>query len=230
MIIAEQKPLEEIRQMLREYHQVLVLGCGTCVTVCAAGGEKEVGILASTLRLADGVDGHEKDVRERTIIRQCEWEYLDAVADEIKGCDAVLSLGCGVGVQAIAERFSKVRVLPGVNTLFYGLPLEQGVWAERCLGCGNCQLESTAGVCPVARCAKSLMHGPCGGSVDSKCEVSADTPCAWQLIYDRLKELGLLASMEELKPPRDWSSSYAKGPRKVVREDLNISGRAEVSD
>ena len=227
MIVAEQKPLDEIRRMLDGFERVLVLGCGTCVTVCAAGGEKEVGILASTLRLADKVDGRERSFNEKSVTRQCEWEYLDAIADEMKASDAILSLACGVGVQAIAERFPSTVVLPGLNTLFYGLPVEQGIWAERCLGCGDCQLERTGGICPIARCAKSLQHGPCGGSAEGKCEISPDTDCAWQLIYDRLKALGMLDRMDVLRPPKDWGNSHAKGPRKVVREDLRITGRAE---
>ncbi|MDO8473008.1 MAG: methylenetetrahydrofolate reductase C-terminal domain-containing protein, partial [Dehalococcoidia bacterium] len=198
---------------------------GTCVTVCAAGGQKEVEILSSTLRLANQVGGNQQDFNEKTATRQCEWEYLDALAEDIKGCDAVLSLGCGVGVQAIAERFPSVIVLPGLNTQFFGLPLEQGVWAERCRGCGDCKLDKSAGICYVARCAKSLQNGPCGGSVNGKCEVSKDIPCAWQLIYDRLKTLGQLDALDEIIQPKDWSVSFAGKPRKIVREDLRLTSK-----
>lgn len=227
MIVAEQKPLEQIQAMVKPYKKVLVIGCGTCVTVCATGGQKEVEILASTMRLANQVNGHAQQFVEKTVTRQCEWEYLDAAAEEIKGCDAVLSLGCGVGVQAIAERFPKVVVLPGLNTQFFGLPLEQGVWAERCRGCGDCKLDKTAGICFIARCAKSLQNGPCGGSVNGKCEVSKDVPCAWQLIYDRLKGLGQLEALDEISQPKDWSPSFAGKPRKIVRDDLRITGRVK---
>ena len=227
MIVAEQKPLEQIQEMIKGYKKVLVMGCGTCVTVCAAGGQKEVEILSSTLRLANQVKDKQQEFTEKTVTRQCEWEYLDAEAETIKDCDAVLSLGCGVGVQAIAERFPKLVVLPGLNTEFFGLPLEQGVWAERCRGCGDCKLDKTGGICYIARCAKSLQNGPCGGSVNGKCEVSKDIPCAWQLIYDRLKELGQLDALDEIIQPQDWSLSFAGKPRKVVREDLRITGRTQ---
>src|SRR3990172_9885229 len=112
MIIAEQKSLEEIREMIAPYKKVLVLGCGTCVAVCFAGGEKEVEVLASSLRMADAVDGREGEFVEATVKRQCEWEFLDEVAEEIKSADAVLSLACGIGVQAIAERFPNIFVYP----------------------------------------------------------------------------------------------------------------------
>ncbi len=227
MIVAEQKALEKIQEMIKPYKKVLVMGCGTCVTVCAAGGQKEVEILASTMRLANQVKGTPQEFAEKTITRQCEWEYLDGAAEEIKSSDAVLSLGCGVGVQAIAERFPSVIVLPGLNTQFFGLPLEQGVWAERCRGCGDCKLDRSAGICYIARCAKSLQNGPCGGSVNGKCEVSKDIPCAWHLIYERLKTLGQLEALDEIIQPKDWSPSFAGKPRKITREDLRITGKAK---
>lgn len=220
MIIAERKPLAEIQGLLAGRKRVLLLGCGTCVTVCMAGGEKEVGILAAELRMARQLAGEPVETVEDTVQRQCEWEYLDAVAGKVQAADTVLSLACAIGVQAIAERFPKVRVVPALNTSFLGLPTEHGVWKERCQACGNCLLGKTGGVCPVARCSKSLMNGPCGGSQRGKCEVNPEIDCGWQLIYDRLAALGELDTMLEIEPPRDWRTSRDGGPRKIVREDL----------
>ncbi|MHB1414171.1 MAG: methylenetetrahydrofolate reductase C-terminal domain-containing protein [Chloroflexota bacterium] len=225
MIIAEQKPISEIQKMIEGCQKVMVAGCGTCVTVCFAGGEKEVGILASALRIATKMNGGEVETVERTLHRQCEWEFVDELKGELDGIDAIVSLGCGVGVQALAERLPGVRVIPGLNTKFMGLPLEQGVWAERCAGCGDCVLGLTGGICPIARCSKSLLNGPCGGSANGKCEIAPDVDCGWQLIYDRLSSLGMLHLLEEINPPKDWSSSRDGGPRRIVREDLRISQR-----
>ena len=208
--------------MIAGHRKVLIVGCGTCVTVCFAGGEKEVGILASALRMKSKLDNEEITIDEATVQRQCEWEYLDAIGEEIEAHDLVLSLACGIGVQAIAERFPNARVVPGLNTSFLGLPEEQGVWAERCAACGNCILDKTAGICPIARCAKSLLNGPCGGSQGGKCEVDPQTDCAWQLIYDRLKARGELELLEEIIPPRDWSTNRDGGPRTIIREDLQF--------
>ena len=83
----------------------------------------------------------------------------------------ICSLGCGAGVQALAERFPKTPVYPGLNTQFMGILESQGVWTEKCAGCGNCRLGEFAGICPITRCAKRLLNGPCGGSQDGKCEV-----------------------------------------------------------
>lgn len=222
MITAEQKPLEEIKQMLAPYEKVLVLGCGTCVTVCFAGGEKEVGILASSLRMATRLDGDPKEVLEATVQRQCEYEYNEEVADQLRDADAVLSLACGIGVQTLNEQFPDVIALPGVNTTFLGQPTEQGVWAERCQACGNCLLDRTGGICPIARCSKTLLNGPCGGSQNGKCEINAEIDCAWQLIYDRLQALDRLQWVLEMEPAKDWSTSRHGGPRQIVREDLRL--------
>jgi ferredoxin len=226
MIVAEQKPLDEIKGLLGSAQNVLIVGCGTCVTVCFAGGEKEAGILGSLLRMSGRLEGAGRAVSEATVQRQCEWEYLDPLGERIAAADVVLSLGCGVGVQALAERFPQAVVVPGLNTRFMGLPLEQGVWVERCQACGSCLLGLTGGICPIARCSKQLLNGPCGGSVGGRCEINAEIECAWQLIYDRLKAQGRLELLMEINPPKDWRPSRDGGPRKVVREDLRLPARA----
>ena len=138
----------------------------------------------------------------------------------IDGADAVLSMACGCGVQTIAGRYKDKPVFPAVNTKFMGASERQGVWAERCQGCGNCLLGQTGGICPIARCAKRLMNGPCGGSTKGSCEIDPDTDCAWQLIWDRLKALGLTENYVEMIPDKDWRNSIGNGPRKIIREDL----------
>ena len=222
MIVGEQKKLEEIFDLLGDARKVLVLGCGTCVTVCFAGGEKEVSVLSSEIRMKSRLDGHPIEVDEMTVQRQCEWEYIDPLRDSLSAYDVVLSLGCGIGVQAMTERFPDTITMPGLNTTFMGLPDEQGTWSERCQACGDCILGLTFGICPIARCSKQLLNGPCGGSQDGMCEVDPDTPCAWQLIYDRAEKLGRLDQLLEIQPPKDWSRSRDGGPRKIVRDDLRL--------
>lgn len=222
MIVAEQKPIDEVKGLLGDAKKVLIVGCGTCVTVCFAGGEREAAILGSLLRMSTKLDGSPKEVTEATVQRQCEWEYLDAIRDRVAEADIVLSLGCGVGVQALAERYPDAAVVPGLNTKFMGLPLEQGVWVERCAACGQCLLGLTGGICPIARCSKQLLNGPCGGSSKGKCEVNPDIECAWQLIYDKLKAQGRLHLLMDITPAKDWRTSRDGGPRKVVREDLRL--------
>jgi ferredoxin len=222
MIVAEQKSLEELKTLIKDSDKVLVVGCGTCVTVCFAGGAREAAITSASLRMASKLDGSPKQIGDVTVQRQCEWEYLDQIADQVGEADVVLSMGCGIGVQAIAEHFPSTWVVPGLNTKFLGLPTEQGVWVERCAACGDCILGLTGGICPIARCSKSLLNGPCGGSEAGHCEVSPEIPCAWQLIYDRLSSLGKVNVLLDLQPPKNWRTSRDGGPRKIVREDLRL--------
>jgi len=226
MIVAEQKPFKEISEAIAEYNNVLVLGCGTCVTVCMAGGEKEAGVLAKQLMLKSKKNNEKKTITEHTITRQCDREFFDeATARKIKEADVVLSLGCGVGVQYLAEVFPETIVRPGVNTQFFGANTQQGVWSERCAGCGECILDKYEGICPIARCSKSLMNGPCGGSSNGMCEVDPENiECGWQLIYERMKRLDKLDNLMENQPAKDWSTNRDGGPRKVVREDVLFDG------
>ena len=224
MIVAQQKPLDEIKAMIAGAEKVLILGCGTCVTVCFAGGEKEVSILASQLRMATRLAGQEKEIHEFTVQRQCEPEYNALAADYIHDADLIVSLACGIGVQTVNEQFADKLTVPGLNTSGLSQPTEQGVWEERCQACGDCVLATTGGLCPVARCAKSLMNGPCGGSQRGICEVYAErqTPCVWDQIYKRLLALGQLDLMMEVRTPKNWRTSRDGGQRKIVREDLRL--------
>ena len=224
MIVAERKPIDELKSIIEPYERVLLAGCGTCVAVCFAGGEQETATLASLLRMATRLqDGTaKKTFDEVTVQRQCEWEFLDEIGDRVDDYDLILSLACGIGVQAVIERFPQTRVAPALNTTFLGIPVEQGVWSERCQACGNCVLHLTGGICPIARCAKSLLNGPCGGSQHGHCEVNADLDCAWHLIVDRLREQDRLELLMEIQPPKDWSASRDGGPRTIVRQDLRM--------
>lgn len=225
MIVADRKNVREIRDMIKEHQRVLLVGCGTCVTVCLAGGEREVGILGSALRIALKLDGRPNVVvDECTIERQCEDAFIDALATKAGEYDAICSFACGAGVQALAERFPNTPLYPGLNTQFIGILESQGVWTEKCAACGNCRLGEFSGICPITRCAKSLFNGPCGGSREGKCEVRAETDCVWQLIYDRAKAVGALDKFTEIAKPNDWSCALDGGPRKVVREDQCIAG------
>ncbi|WLE96251.1 MAG: methylenetetrahydrofolate reductase C-terminal domain-containing protein [Candidatus Electrothrix communis] len=222
MIIAERKPLAEIIEMVQDCKKILVLACRGCVTVCSAGGEREAEILASLIRLGLKKAGKSAEVFDASLVRQCDKEYIDAI-DQFKGqYDAIVSTACGVGVNFIANLRPEDNVFPALNTTFFGGSAEQGIWSEQCAGCGDCVLHLTGGLCPVARCAKSLMNGPCGGSVSGRCEIHSETDCVWQMIYDRMGRLQRQGEMTTSAPIRDWSTSRHGGPRTQVREDLTV--------
>jgi len=222
MIVADKKPIEEIIEQVKDCQKLLILGCNECVTVCEAGGKKEVGVLASALRMYFLNEGQEVKIDEITLERQCDHEYLEEIRNVADQYDAIVSLACGVGVQFMAEKYHSQRIYPGVNTCFLGATEQRGLWTERCQACGSCLLAYTGGICPVSRCAKRLLNGPCGGSTNGKCEINPELECAWQLIIDRLKALGRLEDYEKLMEIKDWSTDRAGGPRKVVREDVQI--------
>jgi len=220
MIVGKAKPVEEVVDMVQGYQRILVVGCNSCVAVCMAGGEKEVQVLASALRLAFRAKGREVQVEEAMTERQCEVEFVDTVRDKVEKAEVVVSMACGVGPQTMARRFPDKAIYPGINTSFMGQPEELGVWSEQCGGCGDCVLDQTGAVCPIARCSKRMLNGPCGGAQNGKCEVGNDTDCGWQLIYDRLKAIGQLYRLEENIPARDWRTDRDGGTRRIVREDV----------
>ncbi|WP_456432758.1 methylenetetrahydrofolate reductase C-terminal domain-containing protein [Thermosulfuriphilus sp.] len=220
MIIAERKPLEEIYSMVSSFKKILVLGCRGCVAVCNAGGEKEVATLSEALKLAAKKAGQGLEIQEETFVRQCDPEYLEPLKELKEKVDAVVSMACGVGVNLVADLYPGLLVFPALNTTFYGANLAAGKWEEKCRGCGDCILHLTGGLCPIARCAKNLLNGPCGGSQGGRCEIRPDVPCVWHEIYDRLKALGRLEDMKQIMPAKDWTPAGHGGLRRRQREDL----------
>lgn len=217
MIIAERKPFNEIKQMVAPYKNILVLGCGTCVAICWAGGEKEVAILAAELRLAFAKDG--KSIREGNIQRQCEPEMVLAMKESIEKADVILSLACGVGAQTVAQIYDTIPVVPGLNTTFMGMPVKEGQWVEMCEGCGDCLLSRTGGICATNRCSKGLQNGPCGGMrKGGKCELDPNKDCAWALIYRLLEKQGRLDLMQKYNPPKNFRA--VKRPGKIQSESM----------
>jgi ferredoxin len=220
MIIAEQKALAEIQDMVAPYRKILLAGCGTCTAFCSAGGPEQVDQLAAALILENkGIV-----VEKTSIPRQCAERFIDRLEKKIVDNEAILSMACGNGVQAVANRFPDRPVLPALNTQFIGVEKEPGVWTENCMACGDCILWRTGGICPVTRCAKGLLNGACGGASEGKCEVSKDRPCAWQEIYHALKRLNMLHYLKEKPQVKDWPIH----PGRVVREDLREVGATRV--
>ena len=219
MIVGEQKPFEEIWEMVKDHKQLTVFGCNTCVAVCHQGGNKEAGILAAQLRMRATQDDVDIEIIDSGIERQCEHEFFEKTEELVKKSEAILSLACGIGVQFMAEKY-EIPIYPGLNTTFLGDVPETGLYTEKCQACGDCVLGITGGICPVSRCAKRLFNGPCGGSTTGKCEISKETECAWQLVVDRLELLGRLDTYEKVMPLKDWSKDRSGGPRSFKLEDF----------
>jgi len=216
MIIAERKPLPEVLEMLEGAKDVLVLGCRACTAICLAGGEREAVEMREALSLHSELKGKGWNVSALTVERACEREFLSPIEGHT---GTVVSMACGVGAQVVQGLFPSLRVVPGVNTSNMGAPEGMGVFVERCAGCGDCIIHLTAGICPIARCAKGLLNGPCGGSKGGRCEVSPETPCAWEQIVKGLEAQGRTDLLEAIIPPRDWRPSRSGGPRRIVNAE-----------
>lgn len=204
MVKGKRKPIEEIKAALEGSSKVLNIGCGGCVSVCLAGGQKEVRELCLELNDAFKQDNSATRVDSYTVERQCNHQFLEPLADRVAPYDKLISMACGAGVQLLAECFPDKPVFPVINTIAIGVDRHIGVYEERCRACGECVLGYTGGVCPITRCAKGLFNGPCGGTNRGKCEVSSEIPCAWVEIYDRLKGQNRLDDIKKVHAAMAW--------------------------
>jgi len=212
--ITEQKPSEEITGYLKECQRVYLIGCGTCATMCHTGGKSEI------LESKGKLEASGKKITGWMIIpTACDDLTKYALLEEannIKAADCILALTCAIGVQNISNYLEESKpIYPALNTTFIGIEDRPGHFIEVCMQCGDCVLGRSASICPLVRCAKSLLNGPCGGSSEGKCEISTDVPCAWQMVYDRLAATDRLDELEEIEPVKDWSVSISGGPRKI---------------
>jgi len=214
MIVAKRKPLDEIKDMIKGYKKVLTVGCGTCVAVCLAGGEKEVAVLNAELDMARRLEDNPVELGAVTLERQCDREYLEELDDQVGDYEAVISMACGVGIQFLAERFPGKPVYPGVDTS--GLAVNQAVgwYEERCRSCQSCVLAITGGICPVTMCAKGLYNGPCGGTNKGSCEIDPEQPCAWFKIFERLSMQERVDNIKTIMAPQEWKDQI---PRTLIQ-------------
>ena len=205
MILTEKKPIEEIKENLKTSKKVFILGCGTCAALAQTGDEEQVKEMAQLLGDKEivGTAVAETPCDKRTLKRD-----LRAISASLNAADTVIVLSCGVGVQTLAELTGKI-VMPGLNTKFIGMTEHIGEFYQRCLACGNCILDETGGICPISRCPKGLLNGPCAGHMDEKCEVDREKDCAWVLIYKRMKDLGQLDKFRAFRKPRNYQISTA---------------------
>ena len=212
MIITEKKPIEEIRESLKDSKKVFIMGCGTCAKLSQTGGEEQVKEMAQLLS--------DKEIVGTVVIETpCDKRILKrdlrAVSASLNAADTVLVLSCGVGVQTLVELTGKIAI-PGLNTKFIGMTEHIGAFYQRCLACGDCILDETGGICPISRCPKGLLNGPCAGHMDEKCEVDREKDCAWVLIYKRMKDMGQLDKFRAFRKPRNFQISTS--PQQIVWE------------
>lgn len=211
MIITAQKPLDEILGFLSPCNAILLAGCDGCTQ--PPRGLREARTLSQLVELGGRLRNKNFKLTVTTVPKQCD-SYLavTTLKPQTQDVEAILSLGCGIGVQTIAQVLPDLLVFPAQNTLFMGAETrEESAFEERCAACGDCILALTGGICPIAGCAKGLLNGPCGGSSNGKCEVDPEKDCAWVLIIKRLEKLGRLSVLEEIRPPRNFGQVARPG-------------------
>ncbi|MBQ7229806.1 MAG: methylenetetrahydrofolate reductase C-terminal domain-containing protein [Oscillospiraceae bacterium] len=203
MIITRRKPIEDILAMLGDGKKIALVGCASCAASCQTGGEKELSEMKAFL------EERGFEVVATVLPGECCHKML--VKKELKvlkntGCEAVLGMACGDGVQTVADNVD-LPVYPANDTLFLGQVERVGIFHEYCRMCGDCVLGSTGGICPITKCAKSLVNGPCGGQKNGKCEVNPENDCAWIKIYERLVATGQEHRLFETRPDKGHADS-----------------------
>jgi len=216
MTATEKKVFEDILKALEGSQKVFLVGCGDCATVLQTGGEVEVGEMAAELTAAG------KTVTG-SVVPEVGCKILDVKkllrqnAEAVEAADSLLVLSCGAGVQAAAEASGK-PTFPALDTIGQVDQFRLGQFYEWCSSCGECLVGEYGGICPLTRCPKGQIHGPCGGASEGKCEVNPENECVWTLIYERMEKLGGMPEslQTELRPPRDFRKSTH--PRERVFE------------
>jgi methylenetetrahydrofolate reductase (NADPH) len=229
MIVTKEKSLEEILGLLAPYKRILVVGCDGCTT--PPRGLREAKTFAMLVEMGGKLKNEEFHSTPTTMGKQCDnYEVNTTLTPQVKDVDAVLSLACGVGVQTLAEVFPNTPIYPAQDTIFLGSQdRDNATMYEKCKGCGECLLGETGSICPITRCPKSLLNGPCGGQVKGKCEAGGwKNDCAWVLIYNRLKERNELDLFKKFRIPKDYRIS--EHPRELAMEIITEKTRTEMKE
>jgi methylenetetrahydrofolate reductase (NADPH) len=217
LIVTKEKALQEILGFLAPHKRILIVGCEGCTT--PTRGLREAKTYAMLVEMGGKLKNKELQCRPTTMEKQCDnYEAITNLSPQIQDADAILSLACGVGVQTVSEVFPNIPIYPAQDTIFLGSQdRDNSTMHEKCRACGECLLGETGGICPITRCAKSLLNGPCGGQVQGKCEAGGwKNDCAWILIYNRLKERNELDLFRKFRIPPDYRVS--EHPRKLSME------------
>ncbi|NQT90402.1 MAG: methylenetetrahydrofolate reductase C-terminal domain-containing protein [Candidatus Omnitrophica bacterium] len=212
MIISKQKGLKEILGFLKGAKKIFLVGCAQCATVCKTGGEDEVNQMEKALK-KEGKVITGKAILDPPCHTVKAKQFYQKNKDALSESDGILAMVCGDGAQSIMEGTRGKKVYPALDALFLGMVQRGGHFIQKCVLCGECVIDATAGICPLTVCSKGLLNGPCGGSKNEKCEVDRERDCGWIMIYKRLKELGELDKMKIIRGAKD--NSKALHPQKI---------------
>jgi hypothetical protein len=196
MIITKLKPIEEILSFLHKNKKIFLIGCAACASKCQTGGEKEINDIEKIL-IDKGFNICGKIVLDTPcdsrIVRRDLLPKLENEKDI-----QILVLSCGSGLQTISS-LAQIPIVTGLDTLFIGSTRRIGEALEYCSACGECLLSEFSGNCPVTRCPKGNINGPCGGVVEGKCEVNSKNECIWSVIFKAKGNIGPYKQVKKFK-------------------------------
>lgn len=205
MIITKQKKFMDILRSI-DSKPVFLVGCSECATLCHTGGKEEI------LAIKVALEEKKIPVSGWVILEPAchllnDKRMLKDYSKHLSESSKVLVLACGNGVQTLAKLLPEKEIIAGTDTLFLGEISRVNDFSKQCLLCGECILDNFASFCPVARCPKSMLNGPCGGASNGKCEINPETECVWDYIYQDLKKKGKVDVLKTIQKPKDWSKA-----------------------
>ena len=208
--------------MIEPFSKILVVGCDGCCQPPRSVNEART--LGQMLELKAKMKGKDLTWKAITVLRQCDDRIAGStVKPNIGDYGAILTLACGLGAATLSRIFDDILTFPAQNSMFNGCENHgDNLYEEYCDCCGDCLLGETGGICPIATCPKNLHNGPCGGTVDGKCEVGGYIyPCAWIMIYKRLKKFNRLDLFSKYRPPGDYRLMTSPGHLPLLQQYTN---------
>jgi len=209
MIVSQQKPFEEIIEMLKGEKSIFIIGCNGHLKICRTDGEKACSEIKEKLEEAK-IKVNGCVIVDTICNKHLVVSKISQYKEQIDKADSIIAVSCGIGVQSLASTVDKY-VHPANNTIVLG----EFQWTlpstERCSQCGDCVLDLTGGICPITKCTKSLLNGPCGGAKNGKCEIDKELDCGWGNICNRLKKFNKSENLQKFSVKlRDYSKMFPK--------------------
>ena len=205
MIITKSKNVNNIINQINQ-ESVFIIGCSECATICKTGGENEISKLEKLLT-KQGINVIGSVILEPACHKLNDKRILNKYKKELKDIKQIITLSCGNGAQTISDIFEDKEVISGTDTIFLGQIKHINEFEKKCNLCGNCIIDKYDGLCPITRCPKNMLNGPCGGSIEGKCEIDNNMDCIWHLIYKKFKKKNRLKELKEINEPFNWSNS-----------------------
>ncbi len=220
MIIADRKPLEEILDMIKDCRKILLVGCKGCVTVCNVGGSKEVGILASLLKIARQKEGRPLEIDEKTLERQCDPEYVDQIKDRL-----TTMMRSFPWPAASDPSFCPRATRDGISSRpstppSLAAPSSTASGPSDVPAAGPASFTSSTACAPSPAAPRACSTGPAADRPPANVRSPRKWTASGIMIVRKKMEQGRLAELLEYRPAKDWSTARDGGPRKSVREEL----------